>query len=128
MIRRPPRSTLFPYTTLFRSRRARRRSRVRSQATDPEFFAGLDLDDLFEAPPAEQPARAARYDNRHPPAEIPERGEVEVIVVEMGDEHRVDATQCLDVIERPHTPQVGHTTPEYRIGEEPHAVDLEEDG
>src|SRR3712207_7445950 len=28
MIRRPPRSTLFPYTTLFRSRRARRRGRV----------------------------------------------------------------------------------------------------
>src|SRR3712207_7924964 len=26
MIRRPPRSTLFPYTTLFRSRRARRRA------------------------------------------------------------------------------------------------------
>src|SRR3712207_8979892 len=28
MIRRPPRSTLFPYTTLFRSRRAPRRSRI----------------------------------------------------------------------------------------------------
>src|SRR2546427_9633650 len=27
MIRRPPRSTLFPYTTLFRSRRARARAR-----------------------------------------------------------------------------------------------------
>src|SRR3712207_7721103 len=27
MIRRPPRSTLFPYTTLFRSRRERRRRR-----------------------------------------------------------------------------------------------------
>src|SRR2546426_8456247 len=27
MIRRPPRSTLFPYTTLFRSRRPRRRRR-----------------------------------------------------------------------------------------------------
>src|SRR3989475_2210495 len=27
MIRRPPRSTLFPYTTLFRSRPARRRAR-----------------------------------------------------------------------------------------------------
>src|SRR3712207_8094731 len=27
MIRRPPRSTLFPYTTLFRSRRARRPGR-----------------------------------------------------------------------------------------------------
>src|SRR2546427_6800234 len=28
MIRRPPRSTLFPYTTLFRSRCCRRRERV----------------------------------------------------------------------------------------------------
>src|ERR1035438_2348582 len=33
MIRRPPRSTLFPYTTLFRSvRTARRRSRARASA------------------------------------------------------------------------------------------------
>src|SRR5256885_4887931 len=32
MIRRPPRSTLFPYTTLFRSRRPRRRSRRRPRA------------------------------------------------------------------------------------------------
>src|SRR5256886_15608878 len=31
MIRRPPRSTLFPYTTLFRSRRISDRSRVRRQ-------------------------------------------------------------------------------------------------
>src|SRR3712207_8041128 len=33
MIRRPPRSTLFPYTTLFRSRRARRA--VRGQRDVP---------------------------------------------------------------------------------------------
>src|SRR5438309_4123389 len=39
MIRRPPRSTLFPYTTLFRSRRRRRR-------------AGL-----FAVRPRRQPAR-----------------------------------------------------------------------
>src|SRR2546427_3550831 len=31
MIRRPPRSTLFPYTTLFRSRLAARRSRQRTR-------------------------------------------------------------------------------------------------
>src|SRR3712207_7599521 len=29
MIRRPPRSTLFPYTTLFRSRQQRRKERTR---------------------------------------------------------------------------------------------------
>src|SRR3712207_8024072 len=36
MIRRPPRSTLFPYTTLFRSQRARRRwpRRVRRPGDD----------------------------------------------------------------------------------------------
>src|SRR2546429_6244943 len=33
MIRRPPRSTLFPYTTLFRSRRVRRRDRHRRGPT-----------------------------------------------------------------------------------------------
>src|SRR5256884_4760320 len=36
MIRRPPRSTLFPYTTLFRSQRVRRHGPARPQARDPE--------------------------------------------------------------------------------------------
>src|SRR5690348_17516626 len=38
MIRRPPRSTLFPYTTLFRSRHAelrRLRQRLRARAREP---------------------------------------------------------------------------------------------
>src|SRR2546430_6299055 len=35
MIRRPPRSTLFPYTTLFRSRRARRGAACYAP-TDPD--------------------------------------------------------------------------------------------
>src|SRR5258708_8732573 len=37
MIRRPPRSTLFPYTTLFRSERARRRRRVRADPRAPRL-------------------------------------------------------------------------------------------
>src|SRR2546425_8780840 len=37
MIRRPPRSTLFPYTTLFRSRCSRRRARPRrGESTRPD--------------------------------------------------------------------------------------------
>src|SRR3712207_8971103 len=40
MIRRPPRSTLFPYTTLFRSRRATWRRR----------FAARRLEGLVDAP------------------------------------------------------------------------------
>src|SRR5438477_9559462 len=35
MLRRPPRSTLFPYTTLFRSRRLARRARLRATHARP---------------------------------------------------------------------------------------------
>src|SRR3712207_8711221 len=35
MIRRPPRSTLFPYTTLFRSLRARQQGRARALVLAP---------------------------------------------------------------------------------------------
>src|SRR3712207_8765614 len=44
MIRRPPRSTLFPYTTLFRSRRA---------------LAALDRRDVAGGAPQRQPERLA---------------------------------------------------------------------
>src|SRR2546430_10254422 len=40
MIRRPPRSTLFPYTTLFRSAGTRRRS---GRSARPPWFAALLL-------------------------------------------------------------------------------------
>src|SRR3712207_8008878 len=43
MIRRPPRSTLFPYTTLFRSTKMEyRRGDVRQEDTLAEAFAGAD--------------------------------------------------------------------------------------
>src|SRR6267378_1315023 len=42
MIRRPPRSTLFPYTTLFRSRRAR----LSREAVDLPFRLGAELGDV----------------------------------------------------------------------------------
>src|SRR2546429_2558328 len=37
MIRRPPRSTLFPYTTLFRSKEPSRGSRSKANGTKPIF-------------------------------------------------------------------------------------------
>src|SRR3712207_8002662 len=52
MIRRPPRSTLFPYTTLFRSRRASAQAVGRSRAPETEAHA-------LRAPPR-HPAHAAR--------------------------------------------------------------------
>src|SRR5437879_9339354 len=38
MIRRPPRSTLFPYTTLFRSRPGQKKQRENNHSFSPELF------------------------------------------------------------------------------------------
>src|SRR3712207_6967279 len=46
MIRRPPRSTLFPYTTLFRSQRLTERAGRRGDA--PFVVRAADLDELFD--------------------------------------------------------------------------------
>src|SRR5256885_9756073 len=46
MIRRPPRSTLFPYTTLFRSRSAGRR-RFRDVAERPDDCGGHRLSSTY---------------------------------------------------------------------------------
>src|SRR3712207_7392007 len=57
MIRRPPRSTLFPYTTLFRSRPLVRRVRGRERAR-PARRAEHGAADLVRAHP---PRTAARH-------------------------------------------------------------------
>src|SRR5260370_29212686 len=55
MIRRPPRSTLFPYTTLFRSRRrGSARSRAQDQGAPPGSQRGPDLQRGQHQPRADQ--------------------------------------------------------------------------
>src|SRR3712207_8910199 len=43
MIRRPPRSTLFPYTTLFRSQRERLERRLRPLGSKPILYWALSF-------------------------------------------------------------------------------------
>src|SRR3712207_8670337 len=62
MIRRPPRSTLFPYTTLFRSVRERVRAhRVPGGAVHPRVRAAADPA-LWAARPAGENGARARAD------------------------------------------------------------------
>src|SRR4051794_41299791 len=47
MLRRPPRSTLFPYTTLFRSREgSRNRRRLKANQTGKKFRVGIKSNTL----------------------------------------------------------------------------------
>src|SRR3989442_2580520 len=47
MIRRPPRSTLFPYTTLFRSRQRRLNQHYREKITKIDFLNNLTRSTTF---------------------------------------------------------------------------------
>src|SRR5687767_15262353 len=58
MLRRPPRSTLFPYTTLFRSRERDVETDRPERRTPPQSHAGPDVD--AEAP-GERVARVDEY-------------------------------------------------------------------
>src|SRR3712207_8968756 len=60
MIRRPPRSTLFPYTTLFRSRRRSRRSGQKFLDRVCEIPSGSPSVDLEGRPTTQQ-----RFDALH---------------------------------------------------------------
>jgi hypothetical protein len=91
------------------------------EAPDPNLLAGVDLDDPFEATSAEQPAGAARDDDGRRPAEALERGKVQVIVVEMGDEYPVESMEHPSVC-RCCAPQMRHPVAERRVGQEPRAV------
>src|SRR2546430_3169264 len=57
MIRRPPRSTLFPYTTLFRSKHDRisRRAEFEIHVIDARVFVGRQLDEVARGDEGKRP-------------------------------------------------------------------------
>src|SRR2546430_7982941 len=65
MIRRPPRSTLFPYTTLFRSMRVRQEVlRVVEVAGEPVLEGGEEGDDRQEGHDGGAPSTHAALDRK----------------------------------------------------------------
>src|SRR3712207_9420291 len=69
MIRRPPRSTLFPYTTLFRSARGRDKEVLRLLGLEDEPLRLRDLEAGLRQTPQPVPGKAITDQPAHPPAE-----------------------------------------------------------
>src|SRR2546422_3777513 len=63
MIRRPPRSTLFPYTTLFRSRHDDKRQRILAAAT--AVFAERDFHRVLVSEVASRDRKSTRLNSSH---------------------------------------------------------------
>src|SRR5207245_3579703 len=64
MIRRPPRSTLFPYTTLFRSRSSRAAIRFSTMSTARRRAAGVNVSFTYAWPTASD-RKSTRLNSSH---------------------------------------------------------------
>ena len=94
---------------------------------------GADLDHLVDPQlfdrsldaAAQERAGAARDDDSLRPAQAAEGAEVEVVVVDVGDEHRVEVLETAEV-ERLGAAEHDDALAEQRVGEETDAVQLDE--
>src|SRR2546427_11141473 len=95
MIRRPPRSTLFPYTTLFRSPGGSRERRVRGGALG-----------LLGGGAVEQHAQPVAHASRHPVQKMAARQEGEerlaatVVLLQLVQDSRVSGLEVQALLER----------------------------
>src|SRR5256885_6981617 len=65
MIRRPPRSTLFPYTTLFRSDRARERDDFGGDVALAQILLEQERIGRRDAPAAQRDRKSTRLNSSH---------------------------------------------------------------
>jgi hypothetical protein len=101
--------------------------RAQGQPADRDLLSRGHLDDVLEATFAQERRQAARHDHRQLPPQALERREVEVVVVGVRQEDRVQVVQRLDVDAR-RPPQVRDAPAQQRVGEQPNPVELEEHG
>jgi hypothetical protein len=82
---------------------------------------------VLEAAASHQGTGAARYDKEWGTSEQPERREVEVVVVNMRDEHHIWSL-FVEPESSADASQVEHTQAYQRVGQQAYSVDFEENG
>src|SRR5262245_14270540 len=97
------------------------------QRADLHHAALVDLLDGSEAPKPDQAPETLRHDDSRRAVEEPQRSQVEVVVVGVRDQHRVDVPEAFDsrIVG---SPQVRHPSAEQRGREQSRPVQLDEDG
>ena len=96
------------------------------ERADGERLAHLDLENALELPLAKETAEPAGQHDRELLPEPFERRQVEMVVVRMGDEHRIDAAQRPGRDGR-RAPEMRDAIPQQRVGQEANAVEIDED-
>ena len=95
-------------------------------ARDLDGLAGGELAHVREPAAAEHLARAARDDHRRALREQAQRRQVEVVVVQVRDQHGVEVARGLRRGRRAVAPQVREPRAQQRVGEQPGAAELDQ--
>ena len=98
------------------------------ECTDGDLVTRRDLAHCIEAAPQQQAPAAARNDEREVARDPPQRGQVEVVAVQVGDQHGVEAAQCCRVGRRNPAPQMRDAVAQERVRQQAHAVEIDQRG
>src|SRR6185295_5798075 len=92
-----------------------------------QFFAHLELEDTPEPSPSHETTDTARRDNGQVAVETAQRPEIEVVVMRVRKEDRVEVSEgvCGD---GPLAPQVPDARSQNRVGDDPRALEVDHDG
>jgi hypothetical protein len=94
---------------------------------EDNLLTHLDLPNSLAISPAQHRSGAERRNDWNARVEVPQRGYVEVVVMGVRDEHRVDVAETRRV-DRLHATQVCYPSSQERVGQDSQAVKLEKDG
>jgi hypothetical protein len=104
----------------------RRRDCTYLELADRELLAHLDLHDGLEPPLPQKPTQPSGHDDRQLLAELLQRGQVEMVVVGVRDEDRVDATDGA-VRDARRAAEMRDAVSQHRIRQQADAVEVEMD-
>jgi hypothetical protein len=106
----------------------RRGHREHVHAGDSHALARHHLAHVREPDPAQDRATAAWHDDRHRALQPAHRRHVEVVEVQVREEHAVERLVVLRRRRRRASPQVREPVAQERVGEEPGTGEVETDG
>jgi hypothetical protein len=96
-------------------------SRLDVHPLDRYDFAGFHLDDPAKAVPRQKRSRAARRKSEVIPAQPPQRRQVKMVGMKMGEEHDVKMRQ-IEVRNRRSSRQMADASGQQRVGQQPKPV------
>ena len=102
--------------------------RCHGERTDARRLAHAQLGHFREPPALEPRSSTGRHQQARVETQQPQRGQVEVVVMQVRDQHRIEARVNGRIDGRNLTAQMRNAIAQQRVGEQAYPVQLDQDG